>query len=62
MLVLIGIAVVLESGSGRKRLRYRDPLGTETLAEVKSRWCCLDADTLQSARLLASTVECFCRS
>ncbi|MBQ1498880.1 MAG: acyl-CoA thioesterase [Sphingomonas sp.] len=33
--------------------------GTETLAEVKSRWCCLDAATLQPARLAASTVACF---
>ncbi|MDF2386785.1 acyl-CoA thioesterase [Nostoc ellipsosporum NOK] len=52
--------VVLESV--RRESAFYDTVirrGTETLAEIKSRWCCLDAATLQPARLPASTVACF---
>lgn len=33
--------------------------GEEVLAEVRSSWCCLDAETLRPARLAASVVERF---
>ncbi len=33
--------------------------GEEVLAEVKSSWCCLDAETLRPARLANSVVERF---
>lgn len=33
--------------------------GEEVLAEVKSSWCCLDAETLRPARLARSVVERF---
>lgn len=33
--------------------------GEEVLAEVKSRWCCLDARTLRPARLTQSLVDHF---
>lgn len=33
--------------------------GNEVLAEVKSRWCCLDAGTLRPTRLAASIVRNF---
>jgi acyl-CoA thioester hydrolase len=33
--------------------------GEEVLAEVKSSWCCLDAQTLRPARLARSVVERF---
>ena len=33
--------------------------GEEVLAEVKSSWCCLDAETLRPARLAKSVVERF---
>ena len=33
--------------------------GEEVLAEVKSSWCCLDADTLKPSRLAKSVVERF---
>ena len=33
--------------------------GEEILAEVKSRWCCIDADTLRPTRLAANIVERF---
>lgn len=33
--------------------------GEEVLAEVKSRWCCLDARTLRPTRLAASVVRHF---
>src|SRR3546814_3401670 len=36
--------------------------GEEVLAEVKSRWCCLDANTLRPARLARDVVDRFFRS
>ena len=33
--------------------------GEEVLAEVRSSWCCVDANTLRPARLAASVVERF---
>ena len=33
--------------------------GTEVLAEVKSSWCCLDAETLRPARLAQNVVDRF---
>ncbi|MGI4878960.1 MAG: acyl-CoA thioesterase [Janthinobacterium lividum] len=33
--------------------------GEDVLAEVKSSWCCLDAETLRPARLANSVVELF---
>ena len=33
--------------------------GEEILAEVKSRWCCIDADTLRPTRLATNIVERF---
>ena len=33
--------------------------GTEVLAEVKSSWCCIDAETLKPARLASDIVERF---
>ena len=33
--------------------------GEEVLAEVKSSWCCIDAETLRPARLAQSVVERF---
>src|SRR3546814_13714173 len=33
--------------------------GEEVLAEVKSRWCCLDANTLRPARLARAVVDRF---
>jgi acyl-CoA thioester hydrolase len=33
--------------------------GEEVLAEVKSSWCCLDAETLRPARLARSVVDRF---
>ncbi len=33
--------------------------GEEVLAEVRSSWCCLDADTRRPARLTASIVDKF---
>lgn len=33
--------------------------GEEVLAEVKSSWCCLDAETLRPARLAKSVVDRF---
>ena len=33
--------------------------GEEVLAEVKSSWCCLDAQTLRPARLATSVIERF---
>ena len=33
--------------------------GEEVLAEVKSSWCCLDAETLRPARIAQSVVERF---
>ena len=33
--------------------------GEEILAEVKSRWCCLDAETLRPTRLASGIVEHF---
>lgn len=33
--------------------------GEEVLAEVKSSWCCLDAETLRPRRLSAEIVRCF---
>ncbi|HEY9580029.1 MAG TPA: thioesterase family protein [Rhizorhapis sp.] len=33
--------------------------GEEVLAEVKSRWCCLDANTLRPARLARDVVDRF---
>ncbi len=33
--------------------------GEDVLAEVKSSWCCLDAETLRPARLAKSVVERF---
>lgn len=33
--------------------------GEEVLAEVKSRWCCLDANTLRPARLASDIVDRF---
>lgn len=33
--------------------------GEDVIAEVKSSWCCLDAETLRPARLAASVVERF---
>ncbi|MDQ2891565.1 MAG: acyl-CoA thioesterase [Pseudomonadota bacterium] len=35
--------------------------GEEVLAEVKSSWCCLDAETLRPARLAQSVVDRFFR-
>jgi len=33
--------------------------GEEILAEVKSRWCCLDAETLKPRRLTSQVIERF---
>ena len=33
--------------------------GEEVLAEVKSSWCCIDADTLRPARLAREVIERF---
>jgi acyl-CoA thioester hydrolase len=33
--------------------------GEEVLAEVKSRWCCIDAETLRPARIAMELVERF---
>jgi len=33
--------------------------GEEVLAEVKSSWCCLDAETLRPARLAKDVIERF---
>lgn len=33
--------------------------GEDVLAEVKSSWCCLDAETLRPARLARELVEKF---
>jgi acyl-CoA thioester hydrolase len=33
--------------------------GTEVLAEVKSSWCCLDAETLRPARLARDVIDRF---
>ena len=33
--------------------------GEEVLAEVKSSWCCLDADTLRPARLARDVIQQF---
>ncbi len=33
--------------------------GEEVLAEVKSSWCCIDAQTLRPARLASSVIERF---
>ena len=33
--------------------------GTEVLAEVKSSWCCLDAETLRPARLASDVIDRF---
>lgn len=33
--------------------------GEEIVTEIKSRWCCLDAATLQPARLPEAVIECF---
>jgi acyl-CoA thioester hydrolase len=33
--------------------------GTEVLAEVKSRWCCIDAETLKPARLARDVIDQF---
>jgi acyl-CoA thioester hydrolase len=33
--------------------------GSEVLAEVKSSWCCLDAETLRPARLAQSVIDHF---
>jgi acyl-CoA thioester hydrolase len=33
--------------------------GGEVLAEVKSSWCCIDAETLRPARLASSVIERF---
>lgn len=33
--------------------------GEEVLAEVKSSWCCLDAETLRPARLASSVIDRF---
>ena len=33
--------------------------GEDVLAEVKSSWCCLDAETLRPSRLASNVVERF---
>jgi len=35
--------------------------GNETLVEAKSRWCCLDAETMRPARLPDDVVDTFMR-
>ena len=42
--------------SGRASL---GPVGEEVLAEVKSSWCCIDAETLRPARLASDVIARF---
>lgn len=52
--------VVLEKVQGAKAF-YETIIrrGEDVLAEVKSSWCCLDAETLRPTRLAKSVVEKF---
>ena len=52
--------VVLEKVQGAKAF-YETVIrrGEDVLAEVKSSWCCLDAETLRPTRLAKSVVEKF---
>ena len=52
--------VILEKVQGARAF-YETVIrrGEEVLAEVKSSWCCLDAETLKPARLARSVVERF---
>lgn len=52
--------VILEKVQGARAF-YETVIrrGEEVLAEVKSSWCCLDAETLRPARLARSVVERF---
>lgn len=52
--------VILEKVQGARAF-YETVIrrGEEVLAEVKSSWCCLDAQTLRPARLARSVVERF---
>lgn len=52
--------VILEKVQGARAF-YETVIrrGEEVLAEVKSSWCCLDADTLRPARLARSVVDRF---
>ena len=40
-------------------LHLPDCTGEDVLAEVKSSWCCLDAETLRPSRLASNVVERF---
>ncbi len=54
--------VLLEKVHGARA--FYEPIikrGEEVLAEVKSSWCCLDAETLRPARLAQSVVDRFFR-
>lgn len=56
----VTVSVVLEKVVGASA--FYDTLikrGEEVLAEVKSRWCCLDAATLRPARIARELVERF---
>ena len=52
--------VILEKVQGARAF-YETVIrrGEEVLAEVKSSWCCLDAETLRPARLAKSVVDRF---
>ena len=52
--------VVLEKVQGARAF-YETVIrrGEEVLAEVKSSWCCLDAETLRPARLARSVIDRF---
>lgn len=52
--------VILEKVQGARAF-YETVIrrGEEVLAEVKSSWCCLDAETLRPARLARSVVDRF---
>ena len=54
------ISVVLEMVQGARS--FYDTVikrGEEVLAEVKSSWCCIDAETLRPARIAAEIQEYF---
>ncbi len=52
--------VILEKVQGARAF-YETVIrrGEEVLAEVKSSWCCLDAETLRPARLARSVIDRF---
>lgn len=55
------VAIVRLERARRESAFYETVIarGSEILAEAKSRWCCLDAETLRPARLPEDVIERF---